>query len=129
MEKKQRGRPSLPEDERIRRAEERKERYRLERIRKKKDENPNFKARTTYNAEGQVLHRNYVYKTVKTPDMSYHDYMTSIINEILDMPIPINSKENDEFLAYRKHRIETGIDESEDLFDKEIDKWPLPETF
>lgn len=129
MGRKQRGRPSLPEDERIRRAEERKERYRLERLRKKKEENPEFKERTTYDTEGKILHRNYVYKTVRTPDMSDHEYMTSIINEILDMPIPINSKENDEFLAYRKHRIETGIDESEDLFDKEIDKWPLPETF
>ena len=45
------------------------------------------------------------------------------------MPIPIDSKDSREFQEYRKNRIETGIDESEELFEKEIDKWPLPQSF
>ena len=128
-EKRQRGRPCLPEEERERRVQERKMKARQERLSKKKEKDPSFKPRTTYDSNGRLIHRNYVYKTVKTPDMTEHEYMTAIIDELINMPIPIDSKDSREFQEYRKNRIETGIDESEELFEKEIDKWPLPQSF
>ena len=119
------GRPRLSDEELIRRAEERKIRYREERRAKRKEKNENFKTRWKYDEEGNVISRNYIYKTVKTPDMSKQEYEAAIINEIIETPLSINSKDSIEFSEFRKQRQETGEDLSLELFDKEIDKWPL----
>ena len=119
------GRPRLSDEERERRALERKLKKRADYQFKKQQLDPAYKPRNTYTPDGEVKNRNYVYKTTKTPDMSKEEYLKLITDELLEQPIPIDSPDRTDFVAFVNHRRETGIDESLDLFEKEIDKWFL----
>lgn len=119
------GRPRLSDEERERRALERKLKKRADYQFKKQQLNPDYKPRNTYTPDGEVKNRNYIYKTTKTPDMSKEEYLKLITDELLEQPIPIDSPDRTDFVAFVNRRRETGIDESLDLFEKEIDKWFL----
>ena len=57
---------------------------------------------------------------------SNEDYCKKKLGNILsNVYIKIDSKSSREFKAFQQERLETGIDHSLDLFDKEIDKWPM----
>lgn len=119
------GRPRLSDEEREKRALERKLKKRADYQFKKQQLNPDYKPRNTYTPDGEVKNRNYVYKTIKTSDMSKEEYLKLITDELLEQPIPIDSPDRTDFISFVNRRRETGIDESLDLFEKEIDKWFL----
>lgn len=57
---------------------------------------------------------------------SNKDYCKKKVSNILsNVYIKIDSKTSRDFKEFQQKRMETGIDYSLELFDKEIDKWPM----